>query len=143
MFSYVWPIALVVLSNVVYQICAKSVPNGLNPFAALAVTYSVGAVASIALYFILGKSPNLFKELGKLNWAPFVLGLVIVGLEVGFIYAYKAGWTVSTASLVQGCALAIILIFVGFLLYKEALTWNKLVGVAICLVGLFFINYKF
>jgi hypothetical protein len=44
MFSYVWPIALVVLSNVVYQICAKSVPNGLNPFAALAVTYLVGAL---------------------------------------------------------------------------------------------------
>lgn len=143
MFSYVWPIALVVLSNVVYQICAKSVPNGLNPFAALAVTYSVGAVASVILYFILGKSPNLFKELGKINWAPFVLGLVIVGLEVGFIYAYKAGWTISTASLVQGCALAIILIFVGFLFYKEALTWNKLVGVVVCLIGLFFINYKF
>ena len=143
MFSYVWPIALVVLSNVVYQICAKSVPNGLNPFAALAVTYSVGAVASIILFFVLNKSPNIFKELGKLNWAPFLLGLVIVGLEVGFIYAYKAGWTVSTASLVQGCALAVILIFIGFLVYKEALTWNKLVGAAICLIGLFFINYKF
>lgn len=143
MFSYVWPIALVVLSNVVYQICAKSVPNGLNPFAALAVTYLVGAVASIILFFALSKGENLFKELNKLNWAPFVLGLVIVGLEVGFIYAYKAGWAVSTASLVQGCALAIILLFIGFLFYKEALTWNKLVGVAICMVGLFFINYKF
>ena len=30
MFSYIWPIALVVLSNVVYQICAKSVPEGMN-----------------------------------------------------------------------------------------------------------------
>ena len=55
MFSYVWPIALVVLSNVVYQICAKSVPNGLNPFAALAVTYTVGAVISIVLYYVLNK----------------------------------------------------------------------------------------
>ena len=97
MFSYVWPIALVVLSNIVYQICAKSVPGGLNPFAA----------------------------------------------EVGFIYAYKAGWTVSTASLVQGSVLAAALIFVGWLLFKEEITWNKLVGIAICLVGLFFINYKF
>ena len=130
MFLYIWPIALVVLSNVVYQICAKSVPDGMNPFAALAVTY-------------LGNHGSIIKELGKLNWAPFVLGLVIVGLEVGFIYAYKAGWQVSTAQLVASSALAIILIFVGFWLYKEQLTWNKLVGVAICLVGLFFINYKF
>lgn len=143
MFSYVWPIALVVLSNVIYQVCAKSVPSGLNPFAALTVTYFVGAAASLILFFILGKQSNPFKELTNLNWAPFVLGLVIVGLEVGFIYAYKAGWTVSTASLVQGSALAIILIFVGYLFFKEAITWNKLVGVGICLVGLFFINYKF
>ena len=131
------------LSNVVYQICAKSVPDGLNPFAALTVTYLVGAVVSAVLFFVLGKQSNPVKELSHLNWAPFVLGLVIVGLEVGFIYAYKAGLTVSTAALVQGVALAIILIFVGFLLYKEALTWNKLVGIGICLVGLFFINYKF
>lgn len=143
MFSYVWPIALVVLSNVVYQICAKSVPGGLNPFAALTVTYLVGALVSAILYFLLSKQPNPIKELSNLNWTPFVLGLVIVGLEVGFIYAYKAGWTVSTASIVEGAALAIILIFVGFLLYKEELTWNKLVGVGICLVGLFFINYHF
>ncbi len=143
MFLYIWPIALVVLSNVVYQICAKSVPDGMNPFAALAVTYLVGGVVSIILYFALGNHGNIIKELGKLNWAPFVLGLVIVGLEVGFIYAYKAGWQVSTAQLVASSALAIILIFVGFWLYKEQLTWNKLVGVVICLVGLFFINYKF
>ena len=143
MFSYVWPIALVVLSNVVYQICAKSVPNGLNPFAALAITYSVGAVISIVLYYVLNKNANIFKEFGKLNWVPFVLGLAIVGLEVGFIYAYKAGWSVSTASLVQGCALAVILVFVGFLVYKEGLSWNKVVGVAVCLIGLFFINFKF
>ncbi|MEE0957958.1 MAG: EamA family transporter [Ruminococcus sp.] len=143
MFSYVWPIALVVLSNVVYQICAKSMPDGLNPFAALTITYLVGALASAVLFFALGKQPNPLKELSNLNWTPFVLGLVIVGLEVGFIYAYKAGWEVSTASLVQGVALAVILVFVGFLLYKEGLSWNKLVGIGICIVGLFFINYKF
>lgn len=143
MLSYIWPLGLVVLSNVVYQICAKSVPGGLNPFASLTVTYLVGAAVSLILYFSLTKSPDLLKEYGKLNWAPFVLGLVIVGLEVGFIYAYKAGWQVSTASLVQGTALAVALIFVGFLAYKEAITWNKLVGIGICLVGLFFINHKF
>lgn len=143
MLSYIWPIALVVLSNVVYQICAKSVPNGLNPFAALAITYTIGAGVSIALYFILNRNANLFKEFGKLNWAPFVMGLVVVGLEVGFIYAYKAGWQVSMTALVSSVILAVILIFVGFLIYKEAITWNKILGIVICLAGLFFINFKF
>ena len=77
-----------------------------------------------------------------MNWAPYVLGLVIVGLEVGWIYAYKAGWQVSTGFIVQSAILSVILIFVGYLLYQEALTWNKLVGIGICLVGLFFLNMK-
>ncbi|MCR5674644.1 MAG: EamA family transporter [Lachnospiraceae bacterium] len=142
MFNYVWPIALVILSNVVYQICAKSVPKEMNPFASLTVTYIVGAVASVILYFVLGKNGNLVKEYGKLNWAPFVLGIVIVGLETGWIYAYKAGWQVSTGFIVQSAVLAVMLLVVGYFLYHEAFTRNKVIGVVICLVGLVFINYK-
>ncbi len=142
MLSYIWPIALIVLSNTVYQICAKSVPKEMNPFASLTVTYLVGALASAALFFILGHNSSLVKEYAKINWAPFVLGIVIVGLEAGWIYAYKAGWQVSTGFIVQSAFLAAMLLFVGFFLYHEALTWNKLVGVVICLIGLVFINYK-
>ncbi len=142
MFHYIWPIALVVLSNVVYQICAKSVPDGVSPFASLTVTYLVGAAASAAMYFTVDKGAQLLKELTRLNWAPYVLGLVIVGLEVGFIYAYKAGWQISTASLVQSAFLAVILLFVGLLVYKEPLTWNKMLGMLICLAGLYVINMK-
>ena len=142
MFSYIWPIALVVLSNVVYQICAKSVPEEMNPFASLTVTYLVGAVVSAILYFILGSGGNLLKEYTKMNWAPFILGIVIVGLEAGWIYAYKAGWQVSTGFIVQSAFLAVALLAVGYLLYHEALTWNKLVGVVIRLIGLVFINLK-
>lgn len=142
MFHYFWPIILVVLSNVVYQICAKSVPDKVNPFASLTITYVIGALCSALIYFITSKRFHLFRELSGMNWAPYVLGIVIVGLEVGFIYAYKAGWQVGTASIVQSSVLSVLLIFVGYLLYKEALTWNKVLGIVICLAGLVFINLK-
>ena len=142
MFSYIWPIALVVLSNTVYQICARSVPEGMDPFASLTITYLVGAAVSAALFFLIGDRHGLIKEYGKLNWAPFVLGVVIVGLEAGWIYAYKAGWQVSTGFIVQSAFLSVVLLFVGYLIYHEELTWNKLVGVAVCLVGLIIINMK-
>ena len=67
---------------------------------------------------------------------------MIVGLETGWIYAYKAGWKVSTGFIVQSAFLAAALLLVGYFLYHEALTWKKLVGVAICLIGLVFINMK-
>ena len=31
---------------------------------------------------------------------------------------------------------------VGYFLYHENLTWNKILGVIICLIGLVFINLK-
>ena len=142
MLSYIWPIALIVLSNTLYQICAKSVPEGMNPFASLTVTYLVGAILSAILYYALGSHTGLLKEYGKLNWAPIVLGVVIVGLEAGYIFAFQAGWQVSTAQVVQAAVLAGVLLFVGWLLYHEALTWNKILGIVICLIGLVFINLK-
>jgi uncharacterized membrane protein len=142
MLSYIWPIALVVLSNTLYQICAKSVPEGMNPLASLTVTYLVGAAVSCALYFILNRNANLLREIRLTNWAPIVLGVVIVGLEVGFIYAFRAGWQISMAQIVSSAVLAVILIFVGYLLYHEAITWNKIVGIIVCLAGLVLINFR-
>ena len=140
MLAYIWPIGLVVVSNIVYQICTKSVPESMNAFAALALTYLTAAVISAVLYFTAGKGGNILHEFGKTNWAPLVLGVVIIGLETGFIYAYKAGWPVSTASIVQSAFLAVALLIVGFVAYHEKLTVTKVVGILICLVGLYFVN---
>ena len=85
---------------------------------------------------------DLLKEYQKLNRTPFILGAVVVGLEAGFLYAYKAGWQVSKASLVQSTFLAVALLFAGRLIYGEELTWNKLLGAAVCLIGLAIINYR-
>ena len=140
MFSYIWPIALAILSNVLYHICAKTTPEGVHPFASLTVTYLTGAVLSAVLYYVLAPQANLVKECSRLNWAPFALGIVIVGLEGGWLYAYKAGWQVNTGFIVQSAFVSVLLLFVGYYLYHEALSWNKLLGTAICLLGLVFIN---
>jgi len=142
LFSYMWPIALVIVCNTVYQVCAKSVPADMNPLASLTVTYLVAAVMSGLLYVWLGEGTDFLGEYKNLNWAPFTLGIVIVGLEAGWIYAYKAGWPVSTAFIVQSSVLAAALLLVGYWLYQEPLAWNKIVGVVICLIGLVVINYR-
>lgn len=142
MFSYMWPLGLVVLSNTFYHICAKSVPDKMNPFASLTITYVVSAIASLIMYYSLNKGGNIVEEYQKTNWAPFVLGIVIIGLEVGNIYAYKVGWPISLEQIVQAAALAVILIFVGATIYHEAITWNKIVGIVICLAGMGLINLK-
>ena len=138
--SMIWPIALVVFSNIIYQICAKSVPKNMDAMASMTITYLVGAACSAVMYFVINRDGNLLREYAKLNWAPVFLGISVVGLEVGFIYAYKNGWSVSTASIVQSAFLAVALLIVGALLYHETVSASKLIGVGLCLVGLFFLN---
>lgn len=140
MFSYLWPMALIIVTNILYQICAKSVPRGIHPFASLTVTYLIGAVASGLLYYFLSSETTLWKEYGKLNWAPVVLGLVITGLEAGWICAYKAGWPISTGFLTQSAFLAVALLLVGYFLYHETVSWSKIIGAVFCLIGLVFLN---
>ena len=137
---FIWPIALVVVANIVYQICAKSVPKNMDTMASMVITYLVGALCSAIMFFIMNRDASLLHEFSKSNSAPVWLGISVVGLEVGFIYAYKIGWAVSTASIVQSTFLSLALLVVGALLYNEAITLNKIIGISICLVGLYFIS---
>lgn len=134
------PIALIVLSNIFYNICSKSTPKDLDPFASLTVTYLVGAAVSAAMFFIFNRGGNLLSEYKHLNWSAWVLGVSIVGLEAGSIYMYKLGWNISTGHLVHSSILVICLFFIGILFYKEQITLTKVVGIVICMIGLFFVN---
>ena len=79
-------------------------------------------------------------ELAKVNWTSMLLGISIVGLEVGYIYAYRLGWQVNSAPVVANTALAIALIIIGAILYHEGITLKQTFGVIICIIGLIFIN---
>ena len=51
-----------------------------------------------------------------MNAAPVLPGISVVGLEAGLMYAYRAGWPVSTASIVQSGFPALALVVVGTVL---------------------------
>ena len=135
-----WPIALIVFSNVFYHICSKQTPEGVHPLAALTVTYLVSAVASGILFYLITPGGKLLAEYRHINWTTFILGLAIVGLEAGSIYMYKAGWNINAGHLVHGTILAVLLVFVGYFLYHETVSAQKILGILLCLAGLFLIN---
>lgn len=140
MINYLWPLAIIVFSNIVYQICTKGIPQQMNTYASMTVTYAVATLFSAIMFFVTTGGSNILNEFRFSNWATVILGIVITGLEVGFIYAYKAGWKVSTLATVTNAFLAIGLLVLGFFMYHENISLTKIVGVLICLVGLWFIN---
>ena len=134
------PIALAIVSDVVYQVASKSTPPGLNPFASLTITYLIASAFSTAVFFITSRGGSLVHEWSGINWTAFVLGFAIVGLEAGSIFMYKAGWNINTGYVVKAISVGILLIAVGYLAYKEQITVTKVAGVAVCLAGLVLIN---
>lgn len=140
MFIYIFSIVLIVASNTIYNICQKSTPQNANPFAALLVTYITAIVLTLLALIFSNPDKGFFQSFRGLNWTSIVLGFSILGLEFGYLLAYRAGWNISVGSLVANISLALVLIPVGVIFYKEGFELNKLLGIAFCLVGLVLIN---
>ena len=139
MWHMLWPILIVVASNTIYNISAKSTPEGINSFASLVVTYLIAMICSLGMYYVTSAQKNLFLELSKANWTTYALGVAIVGLEFGFLCVYRAGWKISIAHLFASIVLACALLIIGLLLYKETLTLRQIVGMGVCALGLILI----
>ena len=136
----IWPLLLIVGSNCFYNICTKSMPQGMNAFGALTVTYLVGAVLCAVIFVISVKPSGVMAELTKMNWTSFVLGIAIVGLEAGYVFLYRNGWKISNGALTANICLAIALLVIGFIIYKETISVKQIIGVVVCGIGLFLIN---
>lgn len=137
MWNMIYPILMVVGANTIYNISCKSAPANINSFAFLTVTYVIATVSSAVMFFLTSDSKQLLTELSKINWAAIALGIAIVGLEVGYIYVYRAGWKIGVASLVTNITLSCVLLAIGFFVYKDVISFRQLLGVCISAVGLF------
>lgn len=142
MFMYIFSILLIVTSNVLYNIAQKSTPENANPFSSLLVTYLVGIIITAVAFPFYKTDKGFIESLKDLNWTSVLLGFSIVGLELGYLMAYRAGWNISVGSLVANILLAIILILIGILFFKENFELSKVLGVAFCILGLVLINKK-
>lgn len=134
------PILMVVCANTMYNVCTKSTPAEVNPFITLFFTYLVAAGITVILFFIFGNSSNIIAEISNVNWTSIILGISVVGLETGYILIYRAGWKISNASVVANILLAISLILVGYIIYKENINLKQILGIVVCMVGLILIT---
>lgn len=142
MWLYYISITLAVLANVFYHIIQKSTPGNANPFLSLFITYFTAMITCAVIYPFYPNSENLLDSFKKLNWTSLCLGFVVVGLEMGFLLAYRSGWNISAAGVFANVIVALILIPIGILIFKEHLKPVNLAGIALCIGGLILISHK-
>ncbi len=138
MSTYLASLGLMVSCNVIYSLAQKFLPKDVNPFMALVVVYMVAGFFSLILAFMFKvvNVQEISSTFGKLNWAVLLLGLAIVGIELGYLLAFRAGWKISAASLVTNVAASLLLVPVGLMLLKEHIKLPNLIGLALCVIGL-------
>lgn len=134
--TYYMSIAIVVLSNLFYHVFQKSIPQQFNPFISLVITYITAIVFSLILFPFYNTNITLTEHFRLSLWPSVALGFAIVGLEIGFLLAYRAGWDISIAAVFSNISVAIFLLPVGLLIYKENFTKTNFVGVILCIIGL-------
>ncbi|MGR6835969.1 EamA family transporter [Syntrophomonas erecta] len=140
MVYYYLPIVLTIVANVFYHIFQKSIPEAANPMLSLIITYLTATLLSVLILLFGFKDTSIIAEIRKVNWASYALGVAIIGLELGFLLAYRAGWNVSLGALISNIAVSVLLIPIGIALFKETLTMQSFLGIVLCVSGLILIN---
>ncbi len=142
MFLFYFSITLAILSSALYHFSQKATPVGVNPALAIMVTYVVAFCLTLLLFFFIPAKNGLVAELRQLNWASYLLAFSIVGLEVGFLLVYRAGWNVGIAAVLVNVVASLLLVPVALFVFKQQLTWVNLAGILVCLAGLVMLNWK-
>lgn len=142
MFLFYLSMALTILSGALYHVFQKLTPGNAHPLLAMVVTYVTAIIICLVLLPFYPPKTGLVESLRQLNWASFALALAIVGLEIGFLLAYRAGWNISLGAIVSNVAVAIVLVPVGLLFFKEKISLVNFIGVVVCIAGLVMINHK-
>ena len=133
----------IVIGVIVYHLAQKSIPKDANPFVALAVAYLIAFCISITALFFRGDLRKGTELLRNQDWLPVIfLGLTAVVIELGYLYAYRTGWKISTTGITTGAFTTSVLAIIGVLWFKEELTLLHATGIGLCIIGIVFINMK-
>jgi hypothetical protein len=141
-FLYVFSMSLTVISNVAYHFCQKEIKGDSNPLVSLFFTYLTGMTLTLICMPIFYPGINPVTAAKQLNWATFALGFGIVGLELGFLLAYRAGWNLSIGALYSNVIVTILLLPIGIIFYKEVLSSRQILGLLFSLIGLILLGKK-
>jgi drug/metabolite transporter (DMT)-like permease len=133
---------IAIFSSVLYHVFQKAISPDVHPVVSLLVTYTFAFSLTLMLFLIFPLKGSVLESLKQVNWASLALGLAIVGLEIGFLLAYRSGWDIGLAGVATNVAAAILLLPTGLLFFREQPSLINILGVGVCILGLVMVNLQ-
>jgi uncharacterized membrane protein len=138
--AYYLPFLVAIGGTLLYHLAQKSIPAASNPFFVLILAYVVGIVTCAVCALFFPSDKPFIDSIKESNWAVFAVGVAVVLIEMGFLLAYREGWKISTAAVATNVAVTVMLIPIGFLVYKEHLSIRAIIGLIFCVLGLILVT---
>jgi drug/metabolite transporter (DMT)-like permease len=136
-----WPLILMVGTYVGYQLLLKLPGAGINALAFQTIAYFAAFVVA-ALAWSMNRDLGANRLSGRDLIIAAAFGAVVVGLEYGYIAAYRLGWPVNTTGTIVNVTTALLMVPIGFALFRENLNLTNAAGLALCCVGLFMLTLR-
>jgi hypothetical protein len=133
MFLFYFSISLAIASSAFYHFVARSTPANVNFTVSLLVTYAVALVVTLFGFFFFPATNGITTELKQLNWASIGLAIAIVGIEYGFLLAYRAGWNLGIAAVLVNVVASLILVPLAIFFFKAKISWINIMGILVWL----------
>lgn len=133
-------ILLVIAGNVVYHLGQRAIPRAADPVIATLAAYLVATAVTVLMIPVLAADGAIRSGWRTLTWSTAAVAIGIVAIELGFLLAYRAGWRLSTASITANATVALVLVGIGAVVYREALTAGRLTGIGLCVAGLWLVT---
>ena len=127
---------LIVSASAMYQVASEKTAPDVNPFAGIIVIYLTALLTSLFVYFVSAKGIPLFAEMKKVNAFSIILGVVVCLVDLGYIMAYRSGFSIGKLSPLSSVTLIIVMALIAVIFYKEKLSPRHIIGLIIAAVGI-------
>lgn len=129
-------LGMILVTGVLYQLCSKAIPEDINPFLPLMGTYVVAFITALLL-FVLTKGASQFSvDIKKINVFCLLLGAVICFYELGFVLAYRNGFSLTTLPPIANILVIVAVCAVGVFFFAEKISLLHLGGLILAVTGI-------
>jgi drug/metabolite transporter (DMT)-like permease len=128
------PVIMIIGGGVLYHVCQKATPAGLDPFLALGISFGLASAGCLGLF--VAKPGLATAQLHRVNWTTVSLAVALILIESGYLIGYRAGLKLNLASFACNNAIALVLLAIGTFFYGESFTLRTGFGMVLCVAGL-------
>lgn len=136
-----WPFLLMVSTYIAYQLLLKLPRAEINILGFQTLAYFIAFIAVALLWW---RNPGLGSNRFTLRdvIVALLFGVTVVGLEYGYVSAYRLGWPVNTTGTMVTVATAVMLVPIGLFAFREHLSLLNLSGLFLCCAGLWMMTIR-